>query len=344
MRTSHVLNAGAVLIALGCIVLAVSFGSPSRSNAGSAGEISGFMWSDTVGWISTNCADLGTCGTNNYKLSVNAGGEITGYAWSEHIGWVSAQNTDVSTCPTAPCTPRIQDGQLTGWLKALSASGGWDGWIRLSGVSVSAAGVFSGYAWGSDVVGWVDMSLVTTTYRETCAVTTACIAGNLYDQHTNCTQTLIRACTNGCANTITCNPECAPLYACSENSVTYTDAACSISTVATCTAPSFCSPGTPSCVNPPPVITENLEARPGIVQKGGTTKVYWDVENAESCTVTGTNGDSWTASSSGVNGQSSGVIESTTIYTLSCVALEGAEPETITDTVTVVNTPIFQER
>ncbi len=74
---------------------------------------------------------------------------------------------------------------MTGWVKALSADGnGWDGWISLAGDGATwngsscvgandylgtnrcnygvklnlITGDFEGYAWGSDVVGWIDFN------------------------------------------------------------------------------------------------------------------------------------------------------------------------------------------
>lgn len=142
--------------------------------AGTAGPLSGYAWSDTIGWISFNCSDLGTCGTSNYGISVSGTGALSGYAWSENVGWISANSADLTGCPTAPCTAAMSGGSLTGWMRVLSApSGGWDGFIRLNGVSYSGT-TFSGYAWGDAVVGWVDFSTVRSGYDENppaCSVT-----------------------------------------------------------------------------------------------------------------------------------------------------------------------------
>jgi|GEM_PF-3245711 len=121
--------------------------------------ITGYAWSSNIGWISFN-------GTG-YGLSVSNTGTISGYAWSSNIGWISANSSQLTGCPSAPCTATIDsDGQFHGWLRAISGStaqsGGWDGFISLSGSGYGPAkqstGVVSGYAWGSDVVGWVSFS------------------------------------------------------------------------------------------------------------------------------------------------------------------------------------------
>jgi hypothetical protein len=122
-------------------------------------------------------------------------GAITGNAWSDNIGWVSFDRTRTGNPPAAPFNggsgPLAQvdwsTGKVTGWMRALSAcqnnlvdgsgnctgsgagdaAGGWDGWIKLSdeanatwannGVKISA-NRFSGWAWGSNVAGWVDFA------------------------------------------------------------------------------------------------------------------------------------------------------------------------------------------
>lgn len=148
-------------------------GAQSRTSQ----AISGFGWSDTIGWISFDCSEPSLCPAGSYQVNVDPeSGLVSGYAWSEHVGWISFNRSDLSGCAQAPCEARLRDDALTGWARVLAGgtaqSGGWDGFIRLSGVEPSYGprltdGVFSGYAWGSDVVGWVDMAL-------TRLVSTAC--------------------------------------------------------------------------------------------------------------------------------------------------------------------------
>jgi len=50
-------------------------------------------------------------------------------------------------------------GVISGWARALSTDAAWDGWMKLDGASVNKSnGNFSGYTWGSDVVGWLSFS------------------------------------------------------------------------------------------------------------------------------------------------------------------------------------------
>jgi hypothetical protein len=74
------------------------------------------------------------------------------------------------------------------------------------------------------------------------------------------------------------------------------------------------------------------------VPPGLTSRVYWDVSNVEDCTVTGTNGDSWT----GLSGaKTTSPILTLTAYTLSCTPLAGGSFPAEMVNVNVV--PIFQE-
>jgi hypothetical protein len=136
-------------------------------------NLSGYAWSDNIGWVSFNCTSDGTCGTSPYGVKFTLGGNMEhGYAWSDNIGWISFNASDVVGCPSAPCTPTLNNitGAVTGWARAIGASGGWDGWISLSGTATDGSpyGVsvtncsWNGYAWGSDVVGWLSFSGIAT--------------------------------------------------------------------------------------------------------------------------------------------------------------------------------------
>ncbi len=54
------------------------------------GDLSGWAWSDVVGWISFNCLDPNVCAISDYRVNIDPiTGEFTGWAWNEHIGWIS---------------------------------------------------------------------------------------------------------------------------------------------------------------------------------------------------------------------------------------------------------------
>jgi hypothetical protein len=297
--------------------------------------ITGWLWSDTIGWIDTNCQNTSSCATYDFGLTVDSvSGVLSGYAWSDNIGWISANASDLSGCPSAPCTASIAGSGVTGWLKAVSGdssqSGGWDGFIALDdkntgdgisyGVSYSG-GDFSGYAWGDTNVGWVDFSLA-------------------HSQYMTCTPTTVYTCSD--AQTVV---------------KTDTDSSCQPTVTNTaCVAPQFCSVGSPVCLTPPPEalsgsggLTGHLIAKPNLVPKNATAIVYWDMSNVSDCAVTGNDGTSWTGSTSATSSCSaksgtgcvSDPISKQTIFTLSCLDLDG---NTYSETATVNLLPDFQEK
>ena len=235
MRTrhsNHFLNLVATLLSVLILVVAIqNSGHPSvpSAYAGAGQNVSGFAWSQTVGWISFNCLDSSgasspqqnTCGAPypspaDYGVSVDpVTGNFSGFAWSSSIGYINFNPTpDGVACSASPCatlSAASVDGTrlAVGWVRACdvlvaadctgfamkpsSALGGWDGWIKLSdpnpiqppgwtnpadrtymgqsGTSYDSYtprhnGVFydpvdkkfKGFAWGSEVVGWVDFS------------------------------------------------------------------------------------------------------------------------------------------------------------------------------------------
>ncbi len=263
---------------LGAIVSLLFFAGPRFSSAQSA-PLSGYAWSDTIGWISLS--------GSGYGIYIDASGNLSGHAWSEHIGWISAQAADVVGCPTTPCQPKLTGTAMSGWLRAISATGnGWDGWISLSGPGYGVSnvnGTYSGYAWGSDVVGWINFSTVIAN-APVCSITpsSAVIVRGA-------TASLIWTSTNATSGTITtigvvspngsapvqpfatttytgtfggsggygsCQATvgvtCAPIYSCSGQTIQFMNAACATSNITTCTAPASCVSGQSVCVNPPP--------------------------------------------------------------------------------------------
>ncbi len=157
------------------------------------GDLSGYAWGASstnggMGWLSFG----GT--TPSYGVSVNSTGDLVGYAWSSNFGWL--RFGELSGFPTGTGTQArnayITDNSLKGWarfcsvlttsdctgttMKTSAKTGGWDGWVSLSGTDYGVGldqntGVFSAcpdcYAWGSDVVGWIDFSRLITIPSET---------------------------------------------------------------------------------------------------------------------------------------------------------------------------------
>ncbi len=170
----------ALLLAIALFFLfAFSSSTEKSASAAESDNLRGYAWSSTTGWISMNCVNTDSCGTSDYGVKSNPdSGNLSGFAWSPNIGWISFNAGDVAGCPEAPCEPNIDKvtGKATGWFKALSGgspdAGGWSGFARLSGSwtnSVTAdVNTLSGYAWGNDVLGWIDFSGVTSSTRLLC--------------------------------------------------------------------------------------------------------------------------------------------------------------------------------
>jgi hypothetical protein len=151
---------------------------------------------------------------------------------------------------------------------------------------------------------------------------------------------------------VQCTP--ASTYTCSANNIVHTSTTsqCAVTTTnpyATCVAPAFCSAGSAACLYPPPspvpdapnTLSGHLQARPTIVKKGKTIRIFWNISNVSSCTVTGTNGDTWSGATSGTSGKTSATINQQTVYTLSCTALDSS---TYQESTTVNLVPAYQER
>lgn len=203
---------GIALAAGGVILLTEFVVETEEVEAGTSNNISGWAWSENIGWISFNSIDCDIDGDGTYEGAGEAGGpapagcpatgtafdygvdvNITtgaflGYAWSETIGWIKF---DPTTTPpgeavAAPATLDLGTNEVSGWARACAGSanpettceggtnpdsGGWDGWIKLRkdpadagsdyGVNWnSGTGEFEGWAWGSDVVGWISFNNV----------------------------------------------------------------------------------------------------------------------------------------------------------------------------------------
>lgn len=155
-----------------------SFCLAGNAKAGASDNVSGWAWSENIGWISFNNNSGG--GVTNYGVNIDQNGKLSGFAWSENIGWISFNEAGAGgtgappsndPCSDTSCiakaTPSGNFGKanvnLYGWARALSNGGGWDGWIRFdhgqsNPVYIDSGGNFHGWAWGSDVVGWISFS------------------------------------------------------------------------------------------------------------------------------------------------------------------------------------------
>lgn len=159
-------------------------------------DVTGWAWSSNIGWISFNGANYGVTLEADGDLVGYAWANPRdpigpdGDPKFNNIGWIKFNPE--GPYPGTPNESAHLDettGAVTGWARACAAAptpgscnGGvgtnanandWDGWIKLSGnkidgnpwtESVRAVKVndavrsLTGYAWGSEVVGWIDFS------------------------------------------------------------------------------------------------------------------------------------------------------------------------------------------
>jgi len=146
-----------------------------ETQAGTEHNLSGWAWSENVGWISFNCLNQNSCVKVNYGVNLDPQTKVfSGYAWSENVGWITFNESELSGCPQAPCRAWLgQDNKVYGWARALAGkstqSGGWDGWIKLNGTNYGitfnpSTGEFEGWAAGWDdtkeeaVIGWISFN------------------------------------------------------------------------------------------------------------------------------------------------------------------------------------------
>ena len=152
----------------------------------SSGNVHGWLWSDTIGWISLNCNDASS--SIDYGVTQDANGNWAGYGWSDNVGWIKFNDG----CPSGAqfnatnCGTKLAGNNLVGWARFqtpntsndgtcpssdIDNDGCWDGWVSMSSQNetaptitygpVAANNVLTGYAWGSMVVGWLSFENVT---------------------------------------------------------------------------------------------------------------------------------------------------------------------------------------
>lgn len=139
-----------------------------------AGNFSG------LGWISAN--NTNTAGsTVSYGMNIPqfSDGDLSGYAWSENLGYISFNASDLGSCPDGNCVAKRVGDSIEGWARFVGISsnlgnaGGYQGWIKLKGTALdgSSYGVkiagdkkLNGFAW-SDEMGAI--SFAGSTYYVT---------------------------------------------------------------------------------------------------------------------------------------------------------------------------------
>ena len=86
------------LLFLTSLLIVFGFLFAEKAIAGTGDNVSGFAWSENIGWINFN--------GSNYGVNVSPlNGKLSGFAWSENIGWISFNESDTGAPPSNdPCS------------------------------------------------------------------------------------------------------------------------------------------------------------------------------------------------------------------------------------------------
>ena len=97
---------------------------------GASGYLTGYVWTENVGWIKlgVGTGPYANTGPTDYGVNMDASGNLFGYAWSSHFGWINFHSTH---------------GQVT---------------------VNTGTGRFDGYAWGENI-GWIRFQSVAPAYN-----------------------------------------------------------------------------------------------------------------------------------------------------------------------------------
>jgi hypothetical protein len=329
-------------------------------------ELDGYAWSENIGWISLNCKSgsatgSSVCATSDYKVVINDNQTVTGYAWSENIGWIKFGGLSSfpvgggTTNSNASVTGLYPNLVFTGWARACAGtlggdcsnmnsdinSGGWDGWISLNGtgysVSASASGMNSNsYAWGGEVVGWIDMFTNVSWSAPVANLTgVGCqIPGGSSTCNGSLTWSILPVNTpqisilrlTAPASQISNSPSLSnQSIALTQGNNVFVARTGAINISPTLTLVATCASGSvyngSVCANTPPTLT--IEADKRIVRIGETVRVTWTINNLldGNCNLSGTGMPTGSVTTSG--SQTSGIINNLTQFTIKCTGSYG---------------------
>ncbi|MEK7069884.1 MAG: hypothetical protein AAB962_02395, partial [Patescibacteria group bacterium] len=114
---------------LAIIVTGVIWNKLPEVKADTTVSVTGYAWSDIIGWIHFNPANASCLYTLDCGVFYNnATGQLSGYAWSDNIGWIyfgpDKSNISASTAPNEPkqwAKANLTTGIVNGWAKAYRA-------------------------------------------------------------------------------------------------------------------------------------------------------------------------------------------------------------------------------
>lgn len=93
----------------------LNFGASGSNVIVSDAELTGYAWSENVGWISLNCSNNSYCGTVSYKVNNDGNGNLSGWAWNEVIGWISFDSATSGSSYSYQVIINSSTGDFSGW-------------------------------------------------------------------------------------------------------------------------------------------------------------------------------------------------------------------------------------
>jgi hypothetical protein len=131
-------------------VLAALALPPAASRASISDIFKGWGWNSVnTGWISLNATNTNNT-AHDFGVTFDEAKNITGYAWSDHLGWICFGSTCLGDPPGAPTTGwatydnSVSPPQLRGWARVYSlytlTPSGQEGWISLNCSNSSVCG------------------------------------------------------------------------------------------------------------------------------------------------------------------------------------------------------------
>ena len=304
-----------------------------------------------------NCIDYScssTTGSIPYHVYLKQTGTdfyLDGFAWSDHAGWIQFGTGSIGNpipCLNGVCGAKVQIDsttgnitKITGWARAINGTpnswdsifNGWDGYISFGqippnpfyGVLASLGAPinifkiqdFSGYAWGSSVIGLIDMSGVHVASMiinpPTCVLTPATQTINTGNSAALAwTSTNAASCTatedhsDGWSGTIT------PVGGGNRSTNILTTLGIhtyGMSCLGTNGTTVQCTPVTATVVNN--TLSCTMSPSTQTINSGGSAVLHWSSANATNC-------HDWSGAEISTSGSVSVSPSSTNTYTISC--------------------------
>jgi hypothetical protein len=108
------------------LLITIAFIFPVNASAISQ-NLSGYIYSETAGWISLSCVNTSSCNNIYYGVLQDNSGKLSGYGFSQAVGWINF-NPNYGGATINP------DGSMTGWLYPETKN-----WLRVESVKIISA-------------------------------------------------------------------------------------------------------------------------------------------------------------------------------------------------------------